>query len=104
MFEISTSIYPERFYHLHFLADCKENILEEYDIFDKSNCAIDPKEKTYFKEIMENLKFKTAIRYKGTRDGWKAADFHRMSDGIGPSVILFKIKENGHCVGGFTRA
>ena len=31
------------------------------------------------------------------------ADFHRMSDGIGPTVTLFKIKENQQCVGGFTR-
>lgn len=31
-------------------------------------------------------------------------DFHRMSDGLGPSITLFKIKENGQCIGGFTSA
>jgi len=54
-------------------------IIEE-PIFDKSDCAIDPKDKAYFKEIMGNRKFRTVIRYKGSRDGWMKADFHRMSD------------------------
>jgi hypothetical protein len=26
-----------------------------------------------------------------------------MSDDMGPSITLFKIKENGMCIGGFTR-
>jgi hypothetical protein len=53
---------------------------------------------------MEHRKFKTYLRYKGSRDGWKAADFHRMSDGKGPTATLFKIKDNGQCIGGFTTA
>ena len=52
---------------------------------------------------MENRKFRTVIRYKGSRDGWMSADFHRMSDGKGPTVTLFKIMDNNQCVGGFTR-
>ena len=43
---------------------------------------------------MGNKKFRTVIRYKGSRDGWMVADFHRMSDGKGPTVTLFKIKDN----------
>jgi hypothetical protein len=78
-------------------------VIEE-PIFDKSDCAIDPKEKAYFKEIMPNIKFRTVIRYKGSIDGWMKADFHRMSDGKGPIAALFKIKENNQCVGGFTSA
>ena len=78
-------------------------VIEE-PIFDKSDCAMDPKEKAYFKEIMGNRKFRTVIRYKGSRDGWKNADFHRMSDGKGPTATLFKIKENNNCIGGFTSA
>ncbi len=46
----------------------------------------------------------TMLRYRGSRDGWMASDFHRLSDGIGPTVTLFKIEENGQCVGGFTNA
>ena len=44
---------------------------------------------------MSNKKFKTILRYRGSRDGWMAADFHRMSNGKGPTATLFKIKENG---------
>ena len=32
------------------------------------------------------------------------ADFHRMSDGLGPTVTLMKIKDNDQCIGGFTSA
>jgi hypothetical protein len=48
--------------------------------------------------------FTTILRYRASRDGWLGADFHRMSDKKGPTVALFKIKENEHCVGGFTSA
>ncbi len=46
----------------------------------------------------------TMLRYRGSRDGWMAADFHRLCDGLGSTAVLFKIKENGNCVGGFTSA
>jgi hypothetical protein len=51
-----------------------------------------------------NKKFKTENRYRGSRDGWMIKDFHRMSDGEGPTITLMKIKENGNCIGGFTSA
>ena len=53
---------------------------------------------------MDYRKFKTELRYKGTRDGWYFNDFHRLSDGLGPTFSLFKIKENDQCIGGFTSA
>jgi hypothetical protein len=53
---------------------------------------------------MVKKNFKTELRYRASRDGWMAADFHRMSDGKGPTVSLFKIKENGQCIGGYTSA
>ena len=53
---------------------------------------------------MGNKKFRTFIIYKGSRDGWTIADFHRMSDQKGPTVTLFKIKDNDQCVGGFASA
>ena len=53
---------------------------------------------------MKIKKFKTVLRYRGSTDGWKKADFHRMSDGKGPTITLFKVKETGHCIGGFTSA
>ena len=66
-------------------------------------CAIE-KEKAYLKEIMGKKKFKTVLRYRGSTYGWKKADFHRMSDGKGPTITLFKVKQTGHCIGGFTSA
>ncbi len=44
---------------------------------------------------MGNKKFKTELRYRGSRDGWMKEDFHRMADEKGSTVSLFKIKENG---------
>ena len=43
---------------------------------------------------MGNKKFKTKLRYRGSRDGWMNEDFHWMSDGKGPTATLFKIKDN----------
>jgi hypothetical protein len=62
----------------------------------------DTKEKEYFKEIMGNRKFRTLLRYKGSRDGWMADDFHRMSDGKGPTVALIMTTNNVLC-GGFLK-
>ena len=63
-------------------------------IFNKSLCCNDPEEKAYFNEIMGGKKFRTELRYRGSRDGWYKKDFHRMSDGLGPTATLFKIKDN----------
>ena len=76
----------------------------EEPIFHQSLCSIDPQQQAYFKEIMGSKKFRTELRYRGSRDGWMIADFHRMSDGKGPTVSLFKIKDNNQCIGGFTSA
>ncbi len=53
---------------------------------------------------MGNKKFKTVLSYQASRDGWMAADFHRMSDMKAFTACLFKIKENDQCIGGFTSA
>jgi len=58
----------------------------------------------YFDEIMGKKKFKTELRYRGSRDGWMSADFFRMSSGKGPTVALYKIKDNGQCIGGYASA
>jgi hypothetical protein len=76
-------------------------VIEE-PILEISQCSNDAKEKAYFKEIMGEKKFKTLLRYRASRDGWFNEDFHRMSDGKGATVSLYKLKENGLCIGGFT--
>jgi hypothetical protein len=53
---------------------------------------------------MDNKRFRTVLRYRASRDGWMKDDFQRMVDGKKRTVSLFKIKENGQCVGGFTSA
>ena len=52
---------------------------------------------------MGEKEFCCVLKYRGSRDGWNDIDFQKMSDDIGPSITLFKIKENGMCIGGFTR-
>ncbi len=53
---------------------------------------------------MGSSNFRTLLRYKGSRDGWFAKDFHKKIKGMRPTVSLFKIKENNQCIGGFTSA
>ncbi len=55
------------------------------------------------KIIGGHRRFNTVLLYRGSTDGWLAADFHRRSDGKGPTISLFKIKD-GDCVGGYTSA
>jgi hypothetical protein len=53
--------------------------------------------------MLGNKQFTTKMLYRGSRDGFKAFDFHRMTDGKGPTLTLFKI-EDGDCFGGYTEA
>jgi len=41
------------------------------------------------------------LRYRGTRDGFTANDFHRCCDNIGPTVTIIK-SSNGYLFGGYT--
>ena len=41
------------------------------------------------------------LLYSGKRDGWNASDFHRVCDGRGPTLVLFK-SSKGFRFGGFT--
>ena len=47
---------------------------------------------------------KTFLRYSASRDDPIAIEFHKKSDWKSQTVSLFKIKENGQCIGGFTSA
>ena len=50
-----------------------------------------------------DLKPTTVIKllYRGSRDGWKAEDFHKLCDNQGPTVTLVK-SSAGRVSGGFT--
>ena len=54
--------------------------------------------------MLGNKTFTTKLLYRASIDDrWKAVDFHRMSDGKGPTLTLFNI-EDGDCFGGYTEA
>ena len=45
------------------------NDSDNLDVLDKSQCSNDPKEKAYLTKIMGKKKFKTLLRYRGSREG-----------------------------------
>lgn len=55
-----------------------------------------------------NTNFETILLYRGSDYKFQAKDFHRLCDGKGPTVTLFKIEESnesdGDCIGGYTQA
>ena len=42
--------------------------------------------------------------YRGSVDGFMAVDFHSRCELVGPTVSLFKLKENENWIGGYTAA
>jgi hypothetical protein len=40
--------------------------------------------------------------YRASRDGWTAADFHRLCDNRGPTLVVAKERLNGYIFGGYT--
>ncbi len=53
------------------------------------------------KEMMEQKRFRTVNRYRGSRDGFTYKAFHSKCDGVKPSISLYKTKK-GMLLGGFT--
>jgi hypothetical protein len=62
------------------------------------------KRRTVRQFVDEERKVKSfKLEYRGSRDGWLAADFHRMSDYKGPTLTLMKTSFN-KILGGFSQA
>jgi hypothetical protein len=40
--------------------------------------------------------------YRASRDGWSVADFHRLCDGKGPTLVVAKEETKGYIFGGYT--
>ena len=74
------------------------------DLMFESLCTNDPKEKAYLHKLLNNRKLVMTLLYRGSRDGWKYADFHSRADGKSPTITLFKVKNGGPCIGGYTEA
>ena len=66
-----------------------------------SQCVFSEYEKRYLYALLKNRRLITTLLYQGSRDGFYTKDFHRMCDGKGPTITLFKV-ENGACIGGYT--
>ena len=62
-----------------------------------------PKQKTYVKSVIPDIKTTTIIKllYRGSKDGWDKKDFHRLCDNKGPTVTIVK-SSVGRISGGFT--
>ena len=76
-------------------------------------------EKDYLNNILNNLKKETKsffggktikfpkikkMLYRGSEHGFTGKDFHSRCDGKGPTISLFKFKDNDGCIGGYTEA
>ena len=61
-------------------------------------------EKRFLIKTLGGRTFKTTKLYRGSEDGFTIKDFHRLCDGKGPTLSLFKVEATGHCIGGFTNA
>ena len=54
--------------------------------------------------ILTNLPYPVVaalLIYKGSRDGWTISKFHKLCDGMGPTLTIMKTKAGAIC-GGFT--
>jgi hypothetical protein len=55
-------------------------------------------------KLLGNKRLKTKNLYRGSIHGWMAKDFHLRCDGKRPTISLFKVKDTGDCIGGYTNA
>ena len=51
--------------------------------------------------ISKDKQIQTTLLFKGSRDGFKAVDFHKHCDNKGPTVTIIK-SEHGKIFGGYT--
>ena len=68
----------------------------------QSEVCTTKEEKQFLVKSLGGRTFKTTKLYRGSEDGFMSEDFHRLCDGKGPTISLFKAKGNKHCIGGFT--
>ena len=47
----------------------------------------------FLQNIIDNYESGTRLLYRGSRDGWMWADFHKRCDLKGPTITLIRINE-----------
>ena len=72
------------------------------EFLQNSTCTSKKEEKVFLLKLLGNKRLKTKNLYRGSIHGWKAKDFHSRCDGKGPTISLFKVKDTGDCIGGYT--
>jgi hypothetical protein len=71
-------------------------------ILKNSKCFSKKEEKEFLLKLLGNKLIVTTLLYSGSIHGWMAKDFHLICDGKHPTISLFKIKDTGECIGGYT--
>ncbi len=69
-----------------------------------SKCTSNKEEKKFLLKLLGNKQLVTTLLYCGSIHGWMAKDFHSRCDGKRPTISLFKVKNTGDCIGGYTNA
>jgi hypothetical protein len=67
-----------------------------------SSCTSKKEEKQFLLKLLGNKRLVTILLYSGSIHGWRAKDFHSRCDGKRPTISLFKVKNTGECIGGYT--
>ncbi len=71
---------------------------------ENSRCTSKKEEKEFLHKLLGNKQLVTTLLYCGSIHGWMFKDFHSRCDGKSPTISLFKVKNTGECIGGYTNA
>ena len=74
------------------------------EFLQNSTCTSKKEEKLFLLKLLGNKRLKTKNLYRGSIHGWMFKDFHSRCDNKGPTISLFKVKDTGECIGGYTNA
>ncbi len=74
------------------------------EILKNSKCTSKKEEKMFLLKLLGNKLIVTTLLYSGSIHGWMFKDFHSRCDGLNPTISLFKVKDTGECIGGYTNA
>ena len=77
-------------------------LIEKLQFLENSRCASNNEENAFLLTLLGNKRFVTTLLLRGSVHGWKFKDFHSRCDGKRPTISLFKVRDSGDCIGGYT--
>ena len=90
--------------HLEMLSNTSTKAIYENDTIIKNNIITDQSDlEIVYKWISPNKKIVSRLLYQATKDGDKADTFHKLCDGISPTLTLIKT-DKGKRFGGYTES